>query len=261
MAISVNYEELDGYPRSTWESGDFDAERRVLVAWSDRVQFLVELDTYPNNLYPYSDGPAEAIVRRAKIVPFDAPGEPQDVLATYQWAIIQIIHSTRGPEYLPGLNIQVRERYFPAYSYQTVSRAGHHWQPDGKPVQANDEPRRENVLSEYHCELINLLSLPGWVLTRKGVINTMPVQPLILGTPPFAPYTLKYEGCTIEGKWSLGKLRRYDVLARYTHNPNLWNHFWRPDGGDDGTGGFEKQTNKKGNEYIQEPLEPNFNLS
>lgn len=251
MAFSVSYAEMHGYPRSEWDQGEFDAERRVLVAWSDRVTFLNELDVYPNFLYPYADGPAGATAKKAKIFPFGASTAASgSSLASYQYALIQIFHTTRGPQWDTTLGVHIQERITPAAQYYMASRRKLRWYNDNAELSPNDEPRLDDTLYEYTVKYSRLLSVPAWVLTRPGVCNSNSVTCQTIPIT-FVPYTLRYTGATISVSWSLGLTKRYDVSASFLFKSSGWNTFWRPDGGTAGTGGWEKLKTQAGNEYIQ----------
>lgn len=248
MAFSVSFAEMYGYPKSQWDEGEFDAERRVLVNWNDRVKFLTELDAYPNFLYPYSDGPEGATARRAKVVPFGASTAAESSsYADYDYALIQIFHTTRGPQWDTTLGVHITERLYPAGQYKMVSRTNLRWE-DGEEVEAGDEPRLDDTLYEYEVKYQRLLSVPTWVLTRPGVCNSNAVTGKVIRIE-FAAQTLKYTGCTISVTWSLGRVKRYDVSANFLFKASTWNKFWRPDGG--ASGAWEIMKIAGGGQYIQ----------
>lgn len=257
MAFTVTYTEMDGWPRGGWQAGEFDAERMIRVAWTDRAQFLAELDTYPNNQYPYADGPADAIVRRVKTIPFGASTAASgSSLASYEYALIQVWHSTRGPVWNTLLSCLVQENLFPAPQLKFVSRQNLRWKSDNKEVLASDEPQLDDTLYEYVVSFSRLLTLPAWVLTRPGVCNSNSVAILLnptLGTWALTmqPETLKYNGCEISGKWSLGLVARWNVTASFLFKGSKWNWYWRPDGGPLQQGGWEQMVTKTGADYIQ----------
>lgn len=254
MAFSVDYEELDGYPRSAWDEGHFDAERRVLVAWEDRVTFLTELDQYANLQYPYDDGPSEALVKRVKIFPFDCP-QNEGSLAEYNWSVIQILHSTRGPKWSTGLGAYIHETFRPGSQYLGVDGGNLRWSSDDAKVEPGDHPTLDYTLGEYTVTFYRLLTVPAWVLTRPGVCNSNVVAAKILPLS-FAAQTLKYNGCTIDAEWSLGKLLRYTVSAKYLFKASKWNYYWRPDAS--GGGNWEQMETVDGDTYIQHPLQTIF---
>lgn len=254
MAITTDHWELHGWPRSTWENGVFDGERKLLVPWGDRATFLGELDTYPNNQWPYADGPSGAYARKARITPFSgAPASPSS-LASYDWSVIQVWYSTDGPQWDSSLGAMIQENLYPASQYSVVSRAKLKWKSDGRALSANDEPRLDDTLYEYVVRLSGISHLPSWVTTYPGVCNSNVVSTKILQTSAgfigFPVETLKYNGCVAEATYAMGTTAKYEVVAKFLYKKSGWNKFWRPDGGT-GAGGWETLQTAEGDDYVQ----------
>jgi len=246
MSFTVSFAEMLGYPQSEWQQGEFDAERRVFVAWSDRVQFLLELDTWENAQYPYSDGPANAFVRHVRIQPVGKQIATYGSYANYNYCIIQIFHSTRGPQWDHTLGVILEEQIHPAGQYQTVSTRKLKWSSDSKWVEQPDAPRSDWTLYEYTLHYQRLLYVPNWVNIATNVVNAYPFFTKTLYTAAgmklaFPAETLRYCGSSVSCTWSLGKVARYDVLARFLYKDSGWNKFWRPNGVDSDTGGAWEQ--------------------
>ena len=249
MAFTVTYREMYGYPRSGWADGEFDAERRIFCAWSDRVTYITELDAYPNCQYPYSDGPANALVRRVKINPF-GKSTGSGSTAAYEWCIIQVWHSTRGPVWDTALGVFISEKVFPAFQYKMVDPSNLRWDDDSATVNDDDAPRLDDCLYEYLVTYSRLSALPAWVLTRPGICNSNVVTGKTV--PLSWPIgTLKYNGCSINSTYSLGTTLKYDVTAKFLFKASGWNTFWRPDGGVGGAGGYEAMKTADGTTYVQ----------
>jgi len=258
MAYSVSFAEMHGYPVSKWESGEFDAERRVLVAWGDRVTFLEETDSYPNCCYPYGDGPSSALAYKAVVHPFSGM-DGSSGFATYEFALIQIFYSTRGPVWDTDLSVLMLEEMRQASQYGIVSKKNLKWASDGAELGPNDEPRLDSPLYEYTISFSRLLALPAWVLTRPGIVNAGVVSGKQINLA-FPAQTLRYTGCDISCVWSMARVARFNVTARYLVKLSGWNKFWRTDGGPNGTGGWESLKTTSGNDYIQyEPVAMTLN--
>lgn len=247
MAFTVSYAEMHGYPRSEWNAGEFEAERRVLVAWDDRFNFLVELNAYPNFLYPYSEGPAEATAQRAKIFPFGkSTAGAGSSLADYEYALIQIFHTTRGPSYNPNYGFII-ERLSRAGAAIAVDPTNLRWASDSEQVLPNDAPVFDRIDLEYHVSFRQQISLPSWILSRPGLCNSNAFPTAGLGIV-FAAQTLKYMGADVTAKYAMSRLPRYDIDATFKYKPSGWNTYWRPD-----LNGGEWDTIKTagGDNYIQ----------
>lgn len=245
--MGVSYEELDGWPQSYWDRGDFYGERRLLCAWSDRVSLLNELDAdfqWPTSLYP--EGPSAALARTARVIPFGRmPLTSSQNYAEYEWAIIQVHYSTKGPKWDAINKLFIEETMDPAFMSFSVDNANLRWKNDDKRVEPNDAPVNHDCLLEYQIAFHFLTSLPTWILARPGLCNSNTFITAGLGIS-FAPYTIKYMGSSIRGTYSLAKLPRYHVTAKFLFKWSEWNKFWRHD-----TAAWEYMVNKDGDDYIQ----------
>jgi hypothetical protein len=254
--MAVTQAEMHGWPRGKWTQGEFDGTRRIMCFWTDAAALLAELDTdpfWPDVAYPF--GPKDALIRQAEVVPFGkSTAEAGSTTASYQYAIVNCLYSTRGPKWDAINNMYVEEVLDPAFHSFAVDPTNLRWDSDNKQVMPNDAPIDHDVLYEYRVYFHNLTSLPAWVLSRPGLCNSNSFPTARLGIV-FAPETLKYMGCTIHGRYSLAKLPRYDLVARFTHKWSEWNKFWRPDkvGNSGYAGTWEKIKTKAGDEYKQHP--------
>ena len=214
--MGVSYEELDGWPRSTWDQGDFDGERRMLCAWSDRVALLNELDAnpfWPTSNYP--EGPADALIRSARIFPFARM--LGNTYAEYEWCVILARYSTRGPQWDAINKLYIEETLDPSGMSFSVDSENLRWVSDEEPVLANDAPTNHDYLVEYQVSFHFLTSLPTWILSRPGLVNANTFGTAGLGFVSFAPGTLKYMGSAVRGTYSLAKLPRYTVTAKFSY--------------------------------------------
>lgn len=247
MSFTVSFSEMHGYPKSEWNAGEFESERRVLVAWDDRVTFLSELDTYPNFLYPYSDGPSGATARRARILPFGkSTAAAGSSYADYEYALVQIFHTTRGPSYDPNYGYIV-ERLMVGGRAFAVDPTNLRWASDNSDIALNDSPVLELGELEYRVSFHQQISLPSWILSRPGLCNSNVFPTAGLGIA-FGAQTLKYMGSDVTATYSMSRLPRYDIYATFKYKPSGWNTYWRPDLNG---GGWDTIKTADGDDYIQ----------
>lgn len=226
MAISVTYSEVDGWPKSRWENGEFVGDRRLRCAWGDRYTLISQLDTYPDNQWPYPDGPDDAIIRSVAIQGIGKQGASAG-LATYLKALLDVRYSTLGPRYVAnhGLlieslqpNVEAHERDHGLFRWDSNS---------GHPLREGEAPQQHLYFAEYVLDYRRALALPGeWLLSRIGSCNSNPVGTYLLGLI-FPVETMLYVPPTIRTSWSLGGAVRYDFTLRYKVHPVGWNYFWR----------------------------------
>lgn len=220
MAFSVDFYELHGYPKGRWDRGEFDGIRRIFCEWDDLLTLLTELDADP--VWPYSFGPINAYVRRMDIEPFcRQTNDPGERYADYEYAICTIYHSTRGPTWY-NETTWVEEEMFPAQSVQKIQFQQLRWDPPNRLnnqvnenlVEWEETPTKVHGEYIYRATFHRLTALPAWVLTRPGTVNINPFVTMILGIT-FVPDCLRYDGATINRKYTLGKLPYYDVTANF----------------------------------------------
>lgn len=232
MAFTVPFQEMYGYPRGRWKDGVFTAERRLLIPWQSRQQFLIELSQYPNFLYPYDEGPQIAIVRSAETIPYaDSNAAAESSYASYNWCIVRLLHSSDGA---------VWDTNYGAYFEEEILHAGMNvrlptnkmtWASDGKSI--DDYPLNLDLpLYEYVLKVKQLGTLPAWVLSRPGTVNSNPITTPVFGTLVFGPYTCRYNGCNIRASYvSAGIAARaylqYDMTASFLIKESRWDRYFR----------------------------------
>lgn len=221
------YCEVHGWPKGKWERGDFDGERRLHCYWADVTAVLADLDgspQWPWQAYPW--GAADALIYSAEVVGIGqgkAAGGSQT--AVYDRALIIAKYTTRGPRYNPTYG-HIEERWVSGGESFAVDHSQLRW-ADGSTVDPNDAPIVHRDIGEYIVTFHNLTAVPAWVLTRQGGVNSTTFSTIGLGLV-FAAGTLKYGGCQISGKYSLGYLPRYHVTAKFEYRNVGWNKHWRP---------------------------------
>jgi len=243
----VAYCEVHGWPRGKWDRGEFDGERRLHCYWADVTAVLAELDGNPQWPWQaYNWGAADALIYSADVTGLGV-GTAADgsQTAAYQRAVITAKYTTRGERW-DAKHGAVVEHVQRAKARTTVDHAKLRW-TDGTRVDPNDAPELDIELHEYILTISRLTSVPTWVLTRQGGINSAAFSTVGLGVV-FAPRTLLFAGCTISGKYSLGSLPRYDVTAKFLHKSTGWDKHWRP-----GAAAWQGMKTAGGVDYKQNP--------
>jgi hypothetical protein len=236
--ISVDYYEEVGYPKSRWEEGEFIATRRLICDWADRIALINELDTHPQNQYPYPDGPLDAVAFHTMVEGFgeqgkeeytvDPGGDDQHIvtLATYPKARVTVKYSTIAPRYIGGGTL-ISEWCLPYTETHRRNGALFRWDSgSGIVVRPEEGPHQIAhgmiYVVKYHKEL----AVPAWVLGRLGCVNPANMGTNLLGLT-FAPETLLYEPPTIRTSYTAGMLERFDITVHYKYRPTGWNTWWR----------------------------------
>lgn len=225
MAFTVSFAEVHGWPRAKWEAGQFTAERRVQVYWEDQYQFLAELNQYPNYLYPYSNGPADATARAIEILPM-GKSTASGSYASYQWAIMRIIHTTKGPRYSQLQKWSLNEQLVPSYQTSAVDTTGMTWTSGGVAVAANEAPWLDAVEYDYIVTVAEAPRVPPFVMASPNIINWDAVPTSFLGVT-FPPRTLRYCGADVRVSYSMGTTAKYTTVLRYKYKHSEWNKYWR----------------------------------
>lgn len=240
------YFEVYGWPVVKWDQGECDAERKLVCFWDDVLEVLTELDAAPGWPWQaYPQGAADALIRTASVEGIGRSMSPVSSPAqSYKWAYITCHYSTRGPKYHPDYGF-IEERVIVAGESFAVDVTDLRWASDSTQVKEGDAPHNHRDLLEYQIDFSNVLSVPAWVLTRQGACNLAAFATATLGIT-FAAQTLKYIGCTIVGKYSLGYLPRYNVTAKFAFRAPQWNKHWRA-----GKSAWEAVKTKDGADYVQ----------
>jgi hypothetical protein len=247
---------MTGWPRSGWKNGQFEATRRLLCDWGDRFALLDWIDRYPNSIYPYADGPADALASQAAVegmgeqgnetyTPTDGLRSPM-ALATYEKAVVTIKYTTEGPRYFGGTLIS--EWLLPDVESHPLNPALFRWTNNtGKVLDEGERPVFTRYGLQYVIRFHRLLAVPAWVLGRVGTCNSNVVGGGLLGLT-FAAQRLLYQPPTIKTSLTTGTLTTYEVTTHYKYHPAGWNKFWRQS-----TGQYENIYLANGAQYIQYP--------
>lgn len=232
----VAYYEEAGWPKSQWdlENAEFVAVRHLICDWADRDELLVWIAAYPHYIYPYAEGPVEAISVNAAVEGFGAQGwelyDPDDglraptYLATYPKARVIVKYSTKGPEWHNGT---LRAEWL----RPQTQRFGMHkelFRWDSGTGAVVDHNREHFIHSfDYVVKYYNVIGVPRWVLNLIGTCNRDPVNAVVLNGLIFGAQTLKYLSPLLENSITTGNVRTYNVTAYYSFQASGWNTHWR----------------------------------
>lgn len=254
MAFTIDHHEMFGYPRARWVEGHFVGRRQIMVKnWSERWEFLKELNQAVNLPYPYSDGPTDALARAAAVKGFGWVARDQDGpfprLALYEKAVVTVDYSTRGPVLIAGQ--LVSERIEHSTTHKAFDTSGLRWESADSDIRVNvGEVTRFDAGLDYVLRYHQTLGMPLWLFITPGTVNSNTVGCLTLPFS-FAPYTVRYRGCVIERSAGLGMLPAFDIIVRCSIAPGTWRKFWRPQ-----TGQYETIYIAGGGEYRNYPEGP-----
>lgn len=229
MAITVaNDGDIQGWPQELYVVGGSAFERRVRCAWSDRLALAIELDTYPDSLYPYNTS-SGAILNKIKIEP-EKNSKSSDAgngKISYNTAILICNYSTTGPQYFAGKGL-ITETLSAGRSGWRFDESKLYW-GDGEALKENEPPRKIECGLTYMLRYHARASVPDAVRLYPGYINSNSVATAILGVT-FAVNTLLYQGARVHRILKTGSVSKFDVRHYFSYRYNAtygWNYFWR----------------------------------
>lgn len=258
------YYEEAGWPKSAWNNGQFEATRRLICDWEDRLWLIDWLGRFPNGIYPYTEGPLDppAIVVYAGIEgmgeqgsetqiygPGDPPGRTgSDLLATYPKAKVTAKYTTEGPRLQPGGTL-LSEWLRPTAQTHALSHASFSWDDAaGTRVREGERPYFTRYGFEHVVRLHQVIAVPPWVTAYVGTCNLNPVAGAVIPIT-YAPQTLIYQPPTIQTSIDLGRgLPTFDITVHFKFKPTGWNTFPR-----ESTGQDEPMYVTGGSQYIRYP--------
>lgn len=255
MAFTVEFEEVEGYPRSRWTRGIFLGTRRLRCAWADRVSLLTELDLDANLPWPYPDGPDDALLFQMSLDPLGKQTGAAGLIAAYDHAIVTCWYANDGPR-LYGTMGAVTEQIVGGGQTAKLPSAGLHWAtPTGVIVEPNEAPALTVYEFVYQVTFHRQKAVPSWVRLRTRRVNPVPYSTFLLGYV-FPAQTMLYQPAYITVTASVGRLTTYEVTVRYRIHPSWadvqqyvgWNTWWRVE-----TASYEPIYQLDGNRYIQYP--------
>lgn len=222
----VQYAEMQGYPIGKWSGGDFDGYRRLKVAWDSIYNLLSSLE---NTAWPYATGPSACTPISATVKPF--PGCRQHGSgnkASYDWAMVDMRYTTRGPTWKKSLGYSVHETTSPFTQVKQID-------PDGKLFWNNNDTNplttREGPIAQWHgmkfsLTFSGLRTAPSGAWDYLKYVNSNAVTSYTLGRT-FAAGTLLYKGAVIGANYAWGRMPRYSVTYEFIYWPPGHNTIFR----------------------------------
>lgn len=230
MAFSVTFEEEDTYPRSTWQNGVFQGTRRLICDWDQRETLMYELDTWPNNRWPYNDGPSEALAYRVGVEPFGKQTNEAGRTASYNKAKLTVLYGNVVQSFDGGATFLSEWLDFYTEARE-LSHGIFRWTSNsGDPVRQAEAPHYALHGLVYVARFHRMTNVPNWVLSRIGTCNSNPVAAIMLGLV-FGAETMLYQAPKIRTSVRLGGLSTFDVTTSYRFHPGGWNTFFREETG------------------------------
>lgn len=227
MSISVTHSEVMGWPRSRWYLGVFEGVRKLKCAWDDRYTLLAEIDSYPDCIWPYDDGPNDAYAREATVEPLtNARQSGSGGIADYEWAVVTVRYSSLGPRVYN--NTLIEEWFEPTAEFLNVDYTRLKWDnaTTGTHLQPYEGFGKIHASFDYILKIYGTLVVPAWVFGQIGYTNANYVMAPTLGVV-FDPQTLLYKPPIVHRTVNRGKLPTFDVTMRFGFHRWGWNKQWR----------------------------------
>jgi hypothetical protein len=214
--MGVEYAEMQGFPIGRWQNGYFDGQRRLKVAWNQSSALLNELE---GTSWPYSDGDNYCTPYRADIRPMpNCRQRGSDSIASYDYAIIDMYYTTRGPRWQPLQSQYIEERISSCTkSFKVNTKDALEW-ADGTEIASGDAPTIMEHGLRYDITYDKVTSMPSQVMSFVGYVNNNSVYSPTLGMT-FAADTLMYVGADVASHYSWGKLPRFKITYKFDYWP------------------------------------------
>lgn len=227
MALTTVCYEMHGYPRETWESSLYKAERKLMVAWSDRHALMTELLTAGGHVYPYNA--LGAVCKRVSAEPFKGKqsqgGETDE--SSYEKAIVTANYTTPVSDTPQWDDIYgyISQSLEPMGEFITLSHEGFKWgAQDGPAIKPAESPGMMMRGLKYIFSRYYLTSVPAALLTYQNTTNLGEISATLLGLD-FTPEQLLFSTFNLtrdsDGTWTL----TYIFLVKETG----WNKFYHSD--------------------------------
>lgn len=233
--MTVEYAEMDGYPKGQWLLGDFEGQRRLKVAWVDVYDLLVALEwtSWPYYDADYGSGDNSCYPYRADIKPF--PGGRQgwmsndDSLAYYEYAMVDVYYTTKGGVY-DAINKWRYEINIEPYTRMQRVEPTHRlaWDKGGRyPVTRTEAPMSNLHGLKLKATYSGLTKMPTGAFGLVGCVNSNRVHVSALNAT-FPSETLLYGGSSINLSYQWGYLPRWSVTYNSFYWPAGHNMFYHP---------------------------------
>lgn len=244
-SITVSWQELDGSPVETMSDGVFQATRRLLVDWGDRLTLMQELlgrtfasgdDTIVMRAHRYPAFTA-AWAQSVRISPFHSPaaheGAGAQVINQYaNGAVVEVGYSSSENEDGQGAgpgdqggDPLVTESIQPASEVLMLPGRQVKWATSGSHLMDIEAPMKLVVSMVWVYQRHKMPSLPDALVDYAGTVNSTAVTSLTLGKT-FAAKTLLYEPAGFRRTIMPDEATAWEAELRMTHKPSGWQKFW-----------------------------------
>jgi len=244
--ITVNYAEIEGWPKENCRWNGKEATRLLKCAWADRIQLARELVGYgqlsgfdiiyhrAHRYAPFKEIGDDAIALDVAIAPFaGSVPDPTSVKdAEYRYAYLTVKYGIPDYDLPTEGQTYVTESLEPASEFLTLPHEKLFWQinPTKVPLESTEAPAKIIRMLAWVYTLNDLSSLPNEVYDLPGCVNKNDVyswslkrwfawETLLCSDP-----SLRREGTS---KWSATFRFLYRNAGTFA-NPLGWNVFPRP---------------------------------
>lgn len=240
--MAVDFYELDGYPQENRDNlGNFQATRKLLVAWDDRSELRESLLAGNGQIYPYITAFGARVTGVAS-VPFgklrDDPLAPSR--AAYDYAMFTVRYDTPktgepvvhpDPAKAANPETMLSETLEPSVEALRLPHTAFEW-TDGTPLAEEEAPVRTVYRMTYALTRFRLTALPD-LKNLVYKINDATVSPVLMAGPydapdwSFPPHTLLFQPPTVNYSAADDGSTRLDVTYRMHYKEEGWRTFWR----------------------------------
>jgi hypothetical protein len=252
--MAVSFEELAGSPTVRFRDGSFSATRRLLVAWDQAIEFLVELyggwrlvgdelSVSPPSHFP---GVPAALVTEVTIEPFPADNphsHPSITLESstnaYDQAVLTVAYGitfdidNRSRADLPSVPSGTYLTYRAELALESVVTPGRNWKwvSDSSAVSDDVRPTIVTPAEQFTLTWYRVPS-PPWDAIRdlRGKVNSTQFLNFAAGTVLFLGAETKRDFQVLDpGMWRLAYRFKVRTVPSTTGSDALygWNHFYR----------------------------------
>jgi len=226
--MSVSYTTMDGYPQGRWIRGDFFGTTKLKCEWHDSDNLLNEINTSPWWPSEYGFGPTSAVAYDASVEPF-AVQTGTGATSDYNYALVTVKYTTRGPEWVAGHG-SITETFSAAAMALPVAEDVLYW-ADGTPLNPNEIENPVLYVQEWRIKWDQIADpVPVyWAAvigsSLVGCTNSNQVW-AFTSSQSFAAGTLRFIPPTIQTTFGIGTAARKTVTLTLQYHPYGWNYFW-----------------------------------
>lgn len=241
MAIiigGVECSRVPGYPKEDLSLFNLTAVDVLQCAWGDRIKLAEALvgfkigntQYYPQEYNNYTTTPLVGLyVNNVKIEPVIGVEVSSEPLGKYTKAQLTITYGTTTYEFPePEEETYISESIEPAAEFLTLSEKGLYWGTGANKValEANEAPAKIIRLVDWVYTLHQVKTIPNWIWTLPGCINSGSVTSRRLNKT-FAAETLLCGNPALSREVTSEGTKAWALTARMTYRPPGWNKWPR----------------------------------